>query len=168
MILPKSSFSSDFLPSDIVSRCNGRLFITVTQMWPNPSLKPVILSHFDSKEHLVDAVAASCFIPLWSARRLATKLGPSKALFADGGILAFMPPIGDIRISPLPRRLFLPPFLSRPPHIHLSPQDLQEYPMSRLATWILRPAPEPVLRDLYKKGFIAANKWIDSNYSQEL
>lgn len=97
------------LPSDVVSRCNGRLYVTVTQVWPRPSLQPQIVSQFSSPEHLVQTVAASCFIPLWSApRQLATKVtltraGSGPTWFADGGLLAFMPPVGDIRISPLPR-----------------------------------------------------------------
>ena len=59
----------------------------------------------------MQAVAASCFIPLWSApRQLATAVdlthpdqASGAAWFADGGLLAFMPPVGDIRISPLHR-----------------------------------------------------------------
>jgi hypothetical protein len=84
--------------------------------------------------------------------------------YADGGISAFMPPIGDIRISPFPRRIFVPVILSRPPHIFL-PKEV--YPTSKLVGWILKPAPEPVLRELYRQGFLAAERWITANLSME-
>ena len=52
------------LPHDTLKKCNGRLDVVVTRLWPNPSLtKPLITSTFQSKEELVDHVAASCFIP---------------------------------------------------------------------------------------------------------
>jgi len=60
----------------------------------------------------------------------------------------------------LPRRLFMPLIFSRPPHIHLAPTD---YSWAQLAKWILSPAPEPVLRELYRKGLLSANNWIDLN-----
>ena len=52
------------LPSDALEKCNNRLDIVVTRLWPNPSFtKPLVTSSFQSKEELVDHIAASCFIP---------------------------------------------------------------------------------------------------------
>lgn len=112
-------------PDSILSLCNGRLHTIVTRVWPNPSLDPVIISKYDSVDHLLDSVAASCFIPLYSARRSTTEIRSMSSLYnqrshyVDGGMTAFMPPVGDIRISPLPMRLFPPLLLRRKPHISL-------------------------------------------------
>ena len=51
------------LPEDCHKRVNGRLHISVTRVSDN---KNVILSRFDSKEDLIQAVLCSCFIPFWS------------------------------------------------------------------------------------------------------
>ena len=87
----KSSIK-ELLPSDVLDRVNGRLQIVVTKLWPNPTWNPLITSHFASEAELVDHIAASCFIPLYSARRFTTKICTygDEHYFADGGILAFM------------------------------------------------------------------------------
>ena len=52
------------LPDDVIEKCNMRLNVVVTQLWPSPSLTtPLVTSTFQSKDDLVDQVAASCFIP---------------------------------------------------------------------------------------------------------
>lgn len=51
------------LPEDCHKRVNGRLHISVTRVSDS---KNVILSQFDSKEDLIQAVLCSCFIPFWS------------------------------------------------------------------------------------------------------
>ena len=52
------------LPPDVLDKCNNRLHVVVTRLWPNPSFtEPLIASNFTSKEDLVDHIAASCFIP---------------------------------------------------------------------------------------------------------
>ena len=71
------------LPSDILERCNGRLHVVVVKVW-QPMTEPVIISQFESKEKIIEAIAASCFIPIYSARRLSTKITGETGLFADG------------------------------------------------------------------------------------
>lgn len=56
-----------FLPHDIVQKCDQRLHICVTKLWPSPNRNATIINRFESKEDLLDAIAASCFIPLYSA-----------------------------------------------------------------------------------------------------
>ena len=51
------------LPSDALDRCNGRLHVVTTKLWPNPSSSPTITSQFKEEEDLIDHIAASCFIP---------------------------------------------------------------------------------------------------------
>lgn len=150
---------------DALTRCQGRLHVTLTRVWPNPDSSATIISRFDSAEHLLDVVAASCFIPLYSAPKLAVNVGAKTDLYVDGGVLAFMPPIGDITISPFSQRFIyeiLPlkpnPKTYRPTCIYL---NKTEYPVPKLLSWVLTPPPEKSMWELYHKGSEAANKWLD-------
>lgn len=145
----------NMLPDDILTRCNGRLYICVTKVWPDPMKNPLILHHFDSKEHLIDVVAASCFIPVYSdSKKLFTTITASANLYIDGGALSPMPPIGDIRVSPItPLRMLNRP----PPHIAL---DSKLYPLTKLLPWVMQPQPHNTLLDLYQQGYSRAGIWI--------
>ena len=56
---------SGLTDNEILSRCNGRLHVTVTLVGRDFNK---IVSSYDSLDHLVDCVAASCFIPIYSSR----------------------------------------------------------------------------------------------------
>lgn len=194
--------------NEIVKKCNHRLHITVTKLWPNPTFLPHVVSQFHSAEHLLDVITASCFIPLYSSPlRVMTNImtsyasdvvhevqdhvqdienpaehtakskvvhnpvSPSKPTnnahsstetstetmaeyYVDGGVLAFIPPIGEVKISPFPSK-----------YIHSFAQaDItlpeKEYSLRQLLTWVLHPGSEEDLRDLFEKGKQAANEWI--------
>lgn len=151
-----------------ITACQNRLFITMTKVWPNPDGVVTIVSKFDTKQHLLDVVAASCFIPLYSAPQLAVSVGNEASLYVDGGVLAFMPPVGDITISPFPRRFVYElfpiikpnPKTFRPACIYL---DRKDYPLHQLLSWVLIPPPEKEMWRLYHKGIEAANRWMDQN-----
>ena len=52
------------LPSDAHLRCSGRLGVSVTRLgWPSENK---FISEFRSREDLIEAICAGCFIPLWS------------------------------------------------------------------------------------------------------
>lgn len=140
----------DLLPSDIVDKCNGRLHITTTRIWPNIDRKPHIVSHFKDRQHLLDTISASCFIPLYSSPyKLFTRIQQNpNELFIDGGVYSFMPPIGDVRVSPFPKE-FLSLVWKRHPHICL---PYHSFPISTLLGYILNPAPPNQLRKLYEMG----------------
>lgn len=53
------------LPSDILEKSNDKLNICITQVYP-PVGAATIISKFNTINELVDVVAASCFIPLYS------------------------------------------------------------------------------------------------------
>jgi hypothetical protein len=150
----------EVIPDNVLENSNGRLHVCVTKVWPNPSTKPLIQSQFASTEELLDNVAASCFLPLYSNRRtLFTYMGGSSSdLYMDGGVLARMPPIGDIKVAPFPRRFAAR--LATKVHISL---DAKQYPLRRLVPYILNPAPEEILKDIYRQGTIAAEQWIWEN-----
>ena len=92
------------------------LNIIVTRVWPNPSRDPLTVNQFLSLVDLVDVVAASCFIPLWSHPALSTSIIARPEMeekeeekeggrwdVIDGGVVAFMPPLGNVRLSPFPQ-----------------------------------------------------------------
>jgi len=182
------------MPRDALDKCQGRLHVTATRIWPAPSLNdlltPTIISEFDTEEHLLDAVAASCFIPIYSARKLAVNIrrgarsdsesdsdsdsdrnstnnnvtttasSSDNELFVDGGVLAFMPPVGEVTISPFSDARFpIKPLNFRPIQIHLDPADGYSFP--QLIYWGLNPPGGRKMRELYQKGRDAANRWMD-------
>ena len=154
------------LPDDIAARCESRLHVCVTKVWqPGPRLRdpadwaaPLIISKFKNKTELVDTVAASCYIPLYSSRRLYTKIDGQAGLFVDGGFFGgFMPPIGDVTVSPFAVRAF---FARRPPQITIRTGRGAPFSNARLLSWVLNPAPPDVLEALYREGHTAAAEWI--------
>lgn len=154
------------LPDDVLARCNGRLHVTITKIWPNPKLEAHIVSQFLSVDHLMSVVAASCFIPLYSAPfKLVTNIKTQNiGYYVDGGVLAHMPPIGDVQISPLQRRLLRVGSNSNN-HPDISLPSNSPYSMRQLLVWVLFPAPEVHLRELYHLGRQAAKTWIE-DYEQ--
>ena len=147
-------FLPDVLPDDIAHRSNRRLHVCVTKVWPNPTGSPHIISQFDEKKNVVDAVAASCFIPFYSSPRglFTTIMNKPLDCYIDGGVFGFMPPIGDVRVSPFNVLVF-----RRYPHIQIK---ANVFSAPRLLSWVLTPAPPDVLEELYNEGYRAAEEWI--------
>jgi hypothetical protein len=203
--------SNNIRPTEtLLQRCNDRLHVTVTKLWPKPTLVPIIVSNFGSEDHLLEVIAASCFIPLYSspmkmmtniAKVAAAKvastttniakayehtmqnkaINPSASVdqdssnsvsiednamvaqvqvesnneyYIDGGVFAFIPPVGEVKISPFPSK-YIRSFVEA--DITLSPDD---FSMRQLLTWVLYPGTEENLRELYVKGHNAACTWI--------
>jgi hypothetical protein len=146
------------LPQDIVEKCNGRLHVVTTKVWPDIDRRPSVISTFKDREHLIDTISASCFIPLYSTpNKLFTRIGQNpNELFIDGGVFGWMPPIGDIRVSPFPKEL-LSLVGKRKPHISLS---YNAFPARKLLSWILIPAPPTQLKNLYEMGRVEAQIYI--------
>ena len=142
-----------FLPEDTLVKCNGRLHVCVTKLWPQPTRQVTIVNEFESVDKLLDVIAALCFIPLYSAPRvLYAKV--DQELYIDGGVFAFIPPIGDVRVSPIP----LPSFIkSRRSHIHIISK---RFSLPQLISYVLIPAPPAVLRELFREGQRSADFWI--------
>ena len=155
------------LPKNALDLCQGRLHVTLTKVWPNPMNDAVIVSDFRSIDHLVDVVAASCFIPLYSALQMAVRIEDHPDRYIDGGVFAFMPPLGEVTISPFPQRFIyelLPirpdPATYRPACIYLPRSD---FPLHRLLGWVLNPPKETDMWRLFRGGEEAANAWMDEN-----
>lgn len=147
----------DILQEDVISKCNNRLHVVITNIWPMTSLAGMnIISHFENKQQLIDVIAASCFIPGYSARKLSTLVHGNHGQFVDGGLRAFIPPIGDIRVTPFPLH-FLRHLSSRSPNIML---PSSKYSLPQLVRWSLFPPSEKQLYDLYYEGFKASEEYI--------
>jgi predicted acylesterase/phospholipase RssA len=151
------------VPEDVLSKVNDRLFIVTTKIWPdiNNIKNPVITSNFKDIDHLVDVVSASCYIPLWSNRSsiksFYTKIMTDpNSFYIDGGLASWMPPIGDVRVTPFPKTLIL---TKRKPHISL---PSNKYSTFTLMSWVFQPPPPDKIMELYKEGEIAAYKWIEN------
>ena len=83
------------LPSDIHTTVSGRLFISLT----SAKLHNSIMSKFESKEDLCDALTCSCFLPIFSGYKV-PRFRNSRYL--DGGLTNQMPVIDSdtVKISP--------------------------------------------------------------------
>jgi hypothetical protein len=149
----KDALDSHF-PSDIVAKCNGRLHVCVTKVWPDPVGKETIINNFKNRHDLFEVLAASCFIPFYSAPSAYATIGRER--YVDGGLYAFIPPIGDIRISPIP----IPSLLmktSRKAHIQIISK---KYATHQLIRWVLFPPSPVILRDLFDEGVKSAEFWV--------
>ena len=74
------------LPED-VSAAQGRLRICITQIYPLADAGKRIVTHYDSKLDLIDAVIASMFIPGWTRGFLAPWGSFRGMLALDGGFV---------------------------------------------------------------------------------
>ena len=155
----------EILPLDIHTKCNDRLFIVTTKVWPQLERKPFIISQFKDREHLLDTVSASCFIPFYSTpnKFFTTIQYHPNELYIDGGVFGWMPPIGDIRVSPFPKEI-LSLIGKRSPHISLQKNS---FPTRKLITWILSPAPPNELRNLYQMGIEEAQIYIETHMNKK-
>jgi predicted acylesterase/phospholipase RssA len=167
----------ELVPHDIVSKANNKLHVVVTQVKPTFNSKPLYVNQFESKDHVIDCVAASCYIPLYSGgvlniNRLSTHIRAEEKghggqrddrKYVDGGFLHFMPRLkGDyITVSPFPKEYLLSThvrFLGRPPAICL---PFPEYSITSLLPQVLISPSEDGLMKLYHEGRKAADLFME-------
>jgi hypothetical protein len=142
------------LPDDIVERCNSRLHVTGTRVWPKPSSKATVFSTFDSLDDILSCVATSCFIPFYCSKKFYVEHRGER--YIDGGVFSVMPEIGAVKVSPLPRAIF-PKHLK--PDIYPSPKlSIREVTRNAFI-----PPPPLELEKLYNIGIESARIWCDQN-----
>lgn len=85
-----------FLPADAHLRVNGRLHISLTRVCDG---KNVIVSHFNSREELFQALLCACFIPVFSGFLPPRFRG---VRYMDGGFSDNLPTINEntVTVSP--------------------------------------------------------------------
>ncbi|EYC01717.1 hypothetical protein Y032_0105g3703 [Ancylostoma ceylanicum] len=100
----------DFLPQDI-SRAQGKLYISVTRKKERTNR---LISHFSSREHLLQCLMASCYIPMYSMGYGAEPPHIDGDACIDGGYTNNLPDFDDIRT------ITISPFSG---HAEISPRD---------------------------------------------
>lgn len=110
-----SSTLDELLPPDAHLRASNRLAISATRLW---KFESEVFSQFKTRQHLIDVVVASCFIPIWAGMSYPT-IGKFKYL--DGAYSNNTP---EIELSELDKKLgfrniIIGPFES--PDMHVTP-----------------------------------------------
>uniref|UniRef100_A0A224X3Q6 triacylglycerol lipase n=1 Tax=Megacormus gertschi TaxID=1843536 RepID=A0A224X3Q6_9SCOR len=150
------------LPEDAHLRCNGRLHVSVTRV---KDFKNVLLSEFNSRDDLIQALLCSCFIPFYSG------IVPPKfcgVAYVDGGFSDNLPVLDDntITVSPFAGESDICPqdtsfnvlqFSMSNTSISISAGNLY-----RFVSTLFPPHPE-VLSQMCQQGFDDALKFLQRN-----
>lgn len=151
-----------FLPHDAHIRVSGKLHISLTRVHDG---KNVIISHFDSRQELIDALLASAFIPIFSG------LIPPKfkgVRYMDGGYSDNLPTIDEntITVSPFCGESDICPRddSSQLFHINIANTsiELSKHNIYRMVRILFPPKPE-VLSNMCKQGFDDALRFLHRN-----
>lgn len=90
----------ELYPEDLLNHTNDRVFISLTDITSKIRPKNVLVSKFDSREHCLDCITASCLVPVWAGYH-GWKINGNK--YVDGGItdnLVNLYPGETIRVQP--------------------------------------------------------------------
>eukprot|EP00877_Chromochloris_zofingiensis_P005242 jgi/Chrzof1/14719/Cz09g13100.t1 len=74
-------------PSDAYQKCQQKAFVGISSVHPGQKPQPLVLTNFASNKQLVNAVAASSYVPIWS--------GPDLAVYYNDTIRAIDGSITD-------------------------------------------------------------------------
>ncbi|XP_018326374.1 1-acylglycerol-3-phosphate O-acyltransferase Pnpla3 isoform X2 [Agrilus planipennis] len=150
------------LPEDAHLRVNGKLHISLTRVYDG---KNVLVSQFDSKEELIQAILASAFIPFFSG------LIPPKfkgVRYMDGGCSDNLPTLDEntITVSPFCGESDICPRddSSQLFHINFSNTsiELSRHNIYRMIRILFPPSLE-VLSNMCKQGFDDALRFLHKN-----
>lgn len=141
------------LPDDVHVRASGKLHISLTRAYDSAN---VIVSQFDSKEEVIQALLCSCFIPLWSGLSAPKFRGTTyidggfsnNQLILDNKTVTVSPFAGEADICPQDDNMNLLQVSLSNTSFSISPNNLY-----RLSHALLPPPPE-VLSDLCEQGFV--------------
>ncbi|GAX72689.1 hypothetical protein CEUSTIGMA_g145.t1 [Chlamydomonas eustigma] len=161
---------NQYLPSDAHERCSGVCHIAVTRLFPY--MQREIISHFDTKSDLIDALITSCHIPVYANGSWMIKF--RDRYYMDGGVMDFVPsppetqhvvkvccfPVHQVLNAVQPSIQGLPR-LSSLLDISLSPDKFEPFhqDFATLFNWAMLPAPDHVLEWLVEKGRRDASAW---------
>lgn len=140
------------LPDDVHVRASGKLHISLTRVYDGQN---VIVSEFDSKEEVIQALLCSCFIPFWSGF-IAPKF--KGITYTDGGFtnnllilddktVTVSPFAGEADICPQDEVYNILSVCLSNTSISITPNNLY-----RLSHALMPPPPE-VLNELCAQGF---------------
>lgn len=157
-------FLQDTLPEDAHLRCNDRTYVAVTQTIRFNSVQPVLVSQFEDKNDLIQALMTSCHIPFWLDGRLTNDFRGYPHV--DGGLTNFIPLPPQIHPDEPGIRITcfaseqLRSFYS---DLEIAPDTLDSWPYSitQMVQWAFNPADESVLSMLAQQGEESAMHWVD-------
>ncbi|CAK1578835.1 unnamed protein product [Parnassius mnemosyne] len=150
------------LPPDVHKIVSGRLHISLTRVYDG---KNVIVSEYPTREDLLQALLASCFVPVFSGMLPPRFHG---IRYMDGGFSDNLPVLDEntVTVSPFcgesdicPRDLSSQLF-----HVNLANTsiELSKQNMNRFARILFPPKPE-VLSNMCKQGFDDALRFLHRN-----
>lgn len=140
------------LPDDVHTRVSGKLHISLTRL---DDLENVIVSKFDSKEDVIQALICSCFIPCWSGFAAPKYKGvayidggfSNNLLILDDKTVTVSPFAGEADICPQDDVYNLLTISISNTSFSITPHNLY-----RLSHALIPPPPE-VLSELCEQGF---------------
>ncbi|CAG9819778.1 unnamed protein product [Phaedon cochleariae] len=151
-----------FLPDDAHVRCSGKLHVSLTRVHDG---KNVVVSHFDSREELIQVLLASAFIPIFSG------LFPPKfkgVRYMDGGYSDNLPTLNEntITVSPFCGESDICPRDDSSQLFHINVAntsiELSKHNIYRIVRILFPPKPE-VLSNMCKQGFDDALRFLHRN-----
>lgn len=158
-------FLKETLPEDAHLRCNGRTYVAVTQTMRFNSVQPVLVSQFEDKDDLIQALMTSCHIPFWLDGRLTNDFRGHPHV--DGGLTNFIPLPPQMHPDERPG-IRITCFASEQlrsfySDLEIAPDILDTWPYSitQMVQWAFNPADESVLSMLAQKGEESAMHWVD-------
>lgn len=147
------------LPHDAHLRANGRLFISVTRV---KDLKNEIVSHWDSREDLIQCLLCSCFLPIFSGVIFPVFRGEK---YIDGGFTNNLPIVQmpTITISPFEGIVDICPksVKSKPRYVKIANEELA-LTMTNISRFVRALFPPTVegLESLHHAGYNDAYNFI--------
>ncbi|XP_055709203.1 patatin-like phospholipase domain-containing protein 2 isoform X3 [Phlebotomus papatasi] len=151
-----------FLPADAHLRVNGRLHISLTRVCDG---KNVIVSHFNSREELFQALLCACFIPVFSGFLPPRFRG---VRYMDGGFSDNLPTINEntVTVSPFCGESDICPRDKSSQLFHINfantSIELSRQNMNRFSYVLMPPKPE-ILSNLCQQGFDDALRFLQRN-----
>ncbi|KAI5067875.1 hypothetical protein GOP47_0016220 [Adiantum capillus-veneris] len=144
------------LPEDAHIRSSGKIRVAVTQVFRSP--RALLVQHFFSKEDLIDALLASCFVPGYLAPRPVTLY--RNRICVDGGLTSFMPPTAaqsTVCVCAFPAAQLGFKNIGISPDCN--PRQNRASPR-QLLNWALEPAADDILENLFDLGYQDALVWV--------
>ena len=152
-----------FLPPDAHLRCNGRLHLSLTTL---PDRKNKIVSHFSSREELMNALVCTCWIPLFAG--LIPPIFEGQR-YIDGGFTCNLPLIDDntITVAPFSGAADICPSDDNHTFNYINVTNLRmeltAENVTRFARIFYPPNTNEVLNDLCKRGYNDAFKYLQNH-----
>jgi len=134
------------LSDDVLSKVNNRLYISLTKL----NRTNLVVSEYDTKEDLIDALTCSSFIPAYSGYRIPKFKG---VRYLDGGITDNLPKPSDNTIC-------VSSFSGKGKHISPYDEKMGKYPSFKLGGEDVSLSPFNIKR-LMDAGFINSDRMYD-------